>query len=198
MKKKANTIKTIVVVLIMALLVVGYYVAISSRGQASDKENKKETLSGDVKDEDEDKLLGRNLEKDYPLTPTAVLAYYSDLVLAYYDDDCTDAKRKKLMEQSRKLYDEELLEVNKEDDQWVNLSLDIDAYKEKKKQIINYEVCRPGEVEYGDLNGAKVALAVVTYRLRVKDDLGDLKEEFFLRRDEEGLWKIVGWQLPKS
>lgn len=192
MKKNANKIKNIVVILIMILLVVGFYFAISSR------DNKKTASKEKVKTENGETLLKKDLEKEYPPTPTAVVSYYSDLVLTYYDDDCTDSMREKLVEQSRLLYDEELLEKNPEKDQMVSLEADVAEYKEKKKQIINYTVCKPEEVKYGDLDGDEVALMATSYRIRAGKNLGNIKEEYFLRKDEEGRWKIVGWQAKSS
>lgn len=186
MKKSGSIVKTIIVVIIMIGLIVGFYFAISSRNNGTGKET--------AKSKNEDTLLRRDLERDYPLTPTAVVSYYSDLVLAYYKDGCKEATREDLIVKSRLLYDDELLENNPEDGQLLNMEAEIKDYKKNKKQIIKYTVCKPEEVQYGDLDGADVALVQVSYRIREKKDLSDVKEEFFLRKDEDGHWKIVGWQ----
>lgn len=192
MKKGGNKLKTMIAFAIMILLIVGFYFAISSR------DSKKDASEEEVKSKNAETLLKKDLDADYPLTPTAVVSYYSDLVLAYYKDDCSDSVREKLVEQSRLLYDEELLEINAEKDQLVILQADIAGYEEKQKQIINYTIGEPEDVEYGDLDGAEVALVAASYRIRVKKDLDDIKEEYFLRKDEDGRWKIVGWQLQNS
>ncbi len=189
MKKSGSTLKTIICVAIMILLVVGFYFAISSR------DSKKDASEEKVKSKNAETLLKKNLEKEYPLTPTAVVSYYSDLLLAYYKENCDDSVREKLVEQSRLLYDEELLEANEEKDQLVNLQANIEKYEEKEKQIINYTVCEPEKVEYGDLDGARVALVNASYRVREKKELSDVKEEYFLKKDADGYWKIVGWRL---
>lgn len=186
MKKSGSIVKTIIVGIIMIGLIAGFYFAISSRNNGTGKET--------TKSKNEDTLLRRDLERDYPLTPTAVVSYYSDLVLAYYKDGCKEATREDLIVKSRLLYDDELLENNPEDEQLLNMEAEIKDYKKNKKQIIKYTVCKPEEVQYGDLDGADVALVQVAYRIREKKDLNEVKEEFFLRKDEGGHWKIVGWQ----
>ena len=191
-KKSGSVVKKILIGLVMAALVVGFYFAISSRNSGgNDVEEKAQLKSGE-------ELLRKNLEQDYPLTPTAVVSYYSDLLLVYYNDDCSDSMRKDLMNKSRLLYDDELLEDNSEDDQLRALQADVADYEKNKRQIINFTVCDTGDVKYGKLDGEEVALAAVSYRVREKKDLGDVEEEFFLRKDEEGRWKILGWQLRKS
>ncbi len=187
MKKSGSVLKTVIVVIIMVGLIVGFYFAISSRdnGNGGEKASVKK----------EDVLLRRDLEKDYPLTPTAVVSYYSDLVLAYYQEDCKESVRKELLIKSRNLYDDELLERNSEDDQILNLEADVEEYKKNKKRIIGCTVCDPNDVEYGNLDGDSVALLQVVYRVREKKDLNKVKEDFFLRKDEDGHWKIVGWQM---
>lgn len=191
-KKSGSVLKKVLIGLIMVALIAGFYFAISSRDNGgSGAEEETRLKSGED-------LLKKSLEQDYPLTPTAVVSYYSDLLLAYYNDDCSDSMREDLMNQSRLLYDDELLENNSEKDQLRALQADVADYEKNKRQIINYTVCDTGDVKYGKLDGAEVALAAVSYRVREKKDLGDVEEEFFLRKDEEGHWKILGWQLRKS
>lgn len=188
--KKGNVMKTVIVVLILVLLAGGYYVYLSTRDQkkAGDggQENEKVT--------NEEKLLQRDLETAYPLTPTTVVSYYSDILLTYYNEKCSEEMREKLMHQSRYLFDEELLNSNQEKDQLMELEADVQEYKEAKQQIINYTVCAVDEVEYGKLDGANVALVTVKYRMRQENDFSNLTEEYFLRKDGNGYWKIVGWQ----
>ncbi len=190
--KKENVIRTIVVVFILVLLVAGYYVMLSVR------DNKKKNAQEEARTEEAKELLQTDLKKSYPLTPTAVVSYYSDLVLTYYDDDCTSEMRKELMKQSRLLYDDELLENNEEEQQLLLLEADVAAYKEDKKQIINYTICEPEEVQYGSLDGDKMATVTISYRIREKNNLIDIEEEFFLRKDSKDNWKILGWQLQKN
>ena len=191
-KKSGSVLKKVLIGFIMVALVAGFYFAISSRDSGgSSVEEEAQLKNGED-------LLKKNLELEYPLTPTAVVSYYSDLLLVYYNDDCSDSLRKDLMNQSRLLYDEELLENNSEEDQLRALQEDVADYEKQKKQIINYTVCDTGDVKYGKLDGEEVALAAVSYRVREKKDLGDIEEEFFLRKDEKGHWKILGWQLRSS
>lgn len=191
-KKSGSVLKKVLIGLIMAALIAGFYFAISSRDNGGDSAEEEARLKSG------EDLLKKNLELDYPLTPTAVVSYYSDLLLVYYNDDCSDSLRKDLMDQSRLLYDEELLENNPEEDQLRALQADVTDYEKNKRQIINYTVCDTGDVKYGKLDGEEVALVAVSYRIREKKDLGDIEEEFFLRKDEEERWKILGWQLRMS
>lgn len=192
--KKGNVMKTVIVVLILVLLAGGYYIYLSTRDQ-------KKTGDGGQENEkitNEEKLLQRDLETAYPLTPTTVVSYYSDLLLSYYNEKCSEEMREKLMHQSRYLFDEELLDSNQEKDQLIQLEASVEKYKEAKQRIINYTVCAVDEVEYGKLDGTNVALVTANYRMRQGNDFANLTEEYFLRKDGNGHWKIVGWQAKQG
>lgn len=183
--KKNNIIKICIVVVVLALLGVGYFFAISNKGE---KETEKVHLK------EWKTLIEKDLEQEYPPTPTSLVEYYSELVLAYYAEDCEEELFEKLVERSRELYDEELLNNNTKDDQLLLLKADISEYADEKKSIINYTVCSQDEVEYGTLDGEDVAKLTVTYRIRKGSTPSDLKEEFFVRKASDGKWKIVGWR----
>lgn len=183
--KKSNIIKIIIIVVILALLGVGYYFSLSKKG---DKETEKVHLR------DWSTLIEKDLEKEYPPTPTSLVEYYSELVIAYYDENCEEELFKKLVARSRELYDDELLANTTEEKQLLMLDEDISKYAEEKKSIINYTVCSQDDVKYGTLDGDSVATLTVTYRIRKGSELLDLKEEFFVRKDADKKWKIVGWQ----
>lgn len=183
--KKNSVIKVSVIVVILALLCVGYFAAVSKKGE---EETEKVHLK------DWKTLIEKDLEKEYPPTPTALAEYYSELLLAYYNESCEEDLFEKLLSRSRELYDKELLQKNDEETQLMLLKEDVSQYKEEQKSIINYTVCGQDEVEYGTLDEKEVARLSVTYRIRKGSTLSDLAEEFFMRKDSEGKWKIVGWQ----
>lgn len=183
--KKGNIIKIAIIAVVLVLLGVGYYVSISKKGE---KETEKVHLR------DWNTLIEKDLDKEYPPTPTSLVEYYSELVVAYYDEDCDEELFKKLVARSRELYDKELLEKNSEEEQLLLLTEDIAQYVEEKKSIINYTVCDAEDVKYGELDGEDVANVYVTYRIREGSKPIDVEEEFFVRKDTDGNWKIVGWK----
>ncbi len=71
-KKKSRIIKTVICIVIMAALVIGYYIYISNKDfrTESNKEKEKDTI---------EKLLASDLEKEYPSNPREVITFYSEI-----------------------------------------------------------------------------------------------------------------------
>ncbi|NLZ80795.1 MAG: hypothetical protein GX913_03190 [Clostridiales bacterium] len=145
------------------------------------------------------KLIVRNLDTDYPNSPREVARFYSRIMQSYYALDYTEEELIKLVSQSRILFDPELLEENPEEDYITNLKAEIKSFEEKEQIITNYKVDEVGEIEYYSAEGIEYAEVSVEYSLKNKDGLSKVYEDYMMRKDEEGSWKILGWKLtPES
>lgn len=191
-KKKSNMIKTVVCIVIMAALVAGYYFYISNkdfRSENSKQEAKEET----------ELLLNRDLEKDYPANPRDVVIYYSDLICSIYNEELTDEQVEKAAVQLRTLFDVELLEENTLNEYTKRLKEETAAYHAEKKTISNYQVFKNSEVKYQRMKGKNYAILSAYYRLKTKNSNPVTScEEFLLRKDEDGYWRILGWELSNG
>lgn len=191
-KKKSNMIKTVVCIIIMAALVAGYYFYISNkdfRSESSKKEAKEET----------ELLLNRDLEKDYPANPRDLVVYYSDLICSIYNEKLTDEQMEKAAVQLRTLFDVELLEENTLNEYTKRLKEEAAAYQAEKKTISNYQVFKNSEVKYQRMKGKNYAILSAYYRLKTKSSSPVTScEEFLLRKDEDGYWRILGWELSNG
>lgn len=191
-KKKSTMIKTVVCVVIMAALVAGYYFYISNkdfRSENSKQEAKEET----------ELLLNRDLEKDYPANPRDLVVYYSDLICSIYNEKLTDEQMEKAAVQLRTLFDVELLEENTLNEYTKRLKEEAAAYQAEKKTISNYQVFKNSEVKYQRMKGKNYAILSAYYRLKTKSSTPVTScEEFLLRKDEDGYWRILGWELSNG
>lgn len=171
----------------MVSLVVGYYFHLTNRENSTEKE---------VENTEVTKLISRKLEGDYyPEFPRDVVSLYSRIVQAYYYTDLTDEEIEGLGAQARQLFDEELLAKNPEEVFYQSLKADIEAYNEVERKIYDFSVEKAADVETFSFEGEEYARVTAAYVLREKGSAGTIYEDYTLRKDEDGKWKILYWEI---
>lgn len=191
-KKKSKIIKTVICVIIMAALVIGYYIYISNKDFRTEgsKEEEKQMM---------ETLLTKDLEKEYPANPREVVTLYSDFICCAYNSELTEEQIDILIVQLRTLFDLELLEQNPLKEYTEDLKAEIADYKEKKKVISSYQVSKNSEVVFQKMDSRDYATLSGYYRIKTKKSSPVTTcEEFLLRKDEEGYWRILGWELSNG
>ena len=191
-KKKSKIIKTVISIVIMAALVIGYYIYISNKDfrTESSKEKEKDTI---------EKLLASDLEKEYPSNPREVVTFYSDLICCIYNDEITEEQMDILVVKLRTLFDLELLEQNPLKEYVEDLKTEVADYKKKKKTIASYQVSKNSEIIYQEMDAENYATMSGYYRVKTKkSNPVTVCEEFLLRKDKEGYWRILGWELSNG
>ena len=177
--------KGLILTAVMIVLIVGYYAYLSNRSAA----NKEEVIQLTATEE----ALSRDLERTYPPSPKEVLKYYSELTMCFYNEEHDDEEIISLAKRARELYDDELLE-NQTEEQYIRmLAEDINQYKEDKMTISSYSVSSSVDVEYYTRDGSEWAKLYCIYTLRRETMLYSTHEDFLLRKDADGHWKIYGW-----
>lgn len=182
--------------IIIAIVIVGFslasYAYISNKDTATPAEKNSEVT-------DVGKLAARDLENDYPNTPRKVVDYYSKIMKCFYWEDLSDEMIATLALQTRKLFDLDLLNENPEEEFLENTKLAIKDYKDIGRVITDFIVEASSDIDLYTENDAEYAIVSVKYFLR-DDKIGYSKtyEDYMLRKDEKGRWKIVGWQVTPA
>ncbi len=120
------------------------------------------------------KLMAKDLDADYPNTPRKVIDLYSQITKSLYIKD---------------LSEDEFLE---------NTKKEIKEYNDKKRVITSYVLEDSDSVDYYTEDGQEYAAISVKYFLNDKNGYGKTYEDFLLRKDEKGRWKILGWQITPA
>lgn len=187
MKKKSGLIKGVVVGVILICLVGGYYYYLTNKREDKSKE---ETVEATVVQE----VLMRNLDNNYPPTPREVVKYFGELAQCMIGETYTDEDFEKLALQAQKLYDAELV-ANKTQQQYLDdLKWDINTFREEEIVISSYSPSSSVDVEEFSRDGFKWAKLYCSFSLRKGTYIESNEEVFLLRKDEDGHWKIYGWQ----
>ena len=81
------------------------------------------------------------------------------------------------------------------DEEYLNsLRLTINSFNKEKRKIISFTTSTSAEVEYKTTDIGELSSLFCIYTMQ-KDGINYTDtEQFLLRKDDEGHWKILGWK----
>ena len=188
-KVKFEGKKGIIIGLILVILVVGYYYYLSNRNEEPKEEEVEIT---EVQD-----LLLRDLERNYPPTPREVVKYYFDITKCLYNEKLPEEDLEALAIKLEEIFDFELSAYQIREEYLTDLKNEVDAFQ-NGNLILNYSTSTSTDVDYFVEDGREIARLYGTFYLKVGKQMRSLEEVFILRKDEEGHWKIYGWEPVKE
>lgn len=143
-------------------------------------------------------VLSRDLQRNYPQTPKEVLKYYSEITRCFYNEEYTEEELEALAMKAVEMYDSELA-ANKDKETYLqDLKNEILLFKEKDWHISSYATSASTDVFYFTEDGYDFARLYCTYNIRNGTVMQMLEERFLLRMDEQGHWKIYGWEAVEN
>ena len=137
------------------------------------------------------KVIGKNLETDYPETPREVVKFYNRILKCYYSQEYTDEELDELVDQALALFDDDLKANNPKDQYKTCIETDIAQYQADSKTIAQYDVCDSNDVLYKKDNGSDVAYVSASYFIKANGSYSKTYQTYVLRKDEDGKWKIL-------
>ena len=183
--KKAQGMKGLIIAIVLILLVIGYYYYLSHR--EVDK-------TEDVIISEAQELLLRDLDRSYPPTPKEVVKYFFDITTCLYNESLSETDVEALAMKIQELYDADLVIHNPKEEYFTDLKSEITDFQTSNSRILNYSTSSGVDVEYFEEEEGSFARLYGTYYLQVQKSLKSLEEVFILRKDDDGHWKIYGWQ----
>lgn len=187
--KKA--LRVVVSIAICVGLVCGYYYYLLHRNENKTEETTEQTT-------EVEKIIQKDFEKNYPKTPREVVKWYNRIITAFYGEEYTDDELEDMADQVRMLMDDELLSYNPRDTYIKNLKADIEDYKTRKKTIVQSSVSDSNDITYATVQGDYCAYVDAYYFSREASDYSRTYEEFVLRKDDDGHWKILTFRLMEG
>lgn len=188
-----NKKKGIIYVLLMLILGSGLIVAfwkMANRNFGDATDATKTTLVSDI--------ITKELEKNYPPTPREVVDLYSQILTCFYNENCSDEEIESLGEQARLLFDTKLLEGNPKEQYFQDLKNEIKEYKKNKCTVVNYNIGESDEVKYVTKDNEKFAMIKAQYFMKNNNEYKRTTEDYVLRKDSDGHWKIYGYTISKG
>lgn len=188
--KKSSTIGTVIAMAMIAVFVITLYYKVS---------NKDHSEVGVITESDEvSLLLKKDIKGNYPATPREVVKLYLRIMTCYYNEDLEENTLEGLARQTLLLFDQELVESNPLEEYLERLKTDIDWYKQQQKVITSYELEKGSAVRYYEKAGQEYASLIVNVISRDEKIRYSTSEQFILRKDEDGTYKILGWQIVED
>ncbi len=190
MKKKTPKFVKPLIFIVIALLIIGVFYYFS---------RKKVDNNEEIAAEDEvSVIVNRDLILNYPSTPKSVVTFYSEIIKTIYKTEHTDEQLQALAGQARGLFDAELLKHNEYNEYMDRLRVEVKEYKDAGRFISGYQIEDGYNIEYFKSEGKEYARVNVKYYVREGKNVINTYEEYTLRKDEEGKWRILYWELSDA
>lgn len=186
---KKGTKAFIVVIFIVVLIALGLFTYVTN--EASDR---RDVTTGSEKEI----LLNYDMTENYPKTVRETVKLHCRYLKYIYSEglseDFTEDDLFVMNQKIRQLFDEELLEINSPDQQLQDLKSEMALYEVNKQKMVSYTLAEASQIEYNTDNDVEYAKMRVTVAMRMDGASFSVDEEYILRKDTEGKWKILGWQ----
>lgn len=187
MQNRFKGTKGALILIILVVLVVSYYYHLSNT-TSSDKK------SDEIKISAASDILMKNYSVNYPPTPKEVVKEYLQISKVLHNDELSDEEITAVGLKIQELYDDEFIANKSQEDYLKDLKSEIAAFRNNNYVITNYYTSASTEVVYGVVDGFEFAKLYASYSIRVGGKSQILQEIFLLRKDNNGRWKIYGWQ----
>ena len=184
-----NVVRTAILIICVAVIIVGYYFYLSRRGGTM----REETAEG--VESELSKVLAKDFSKEYPETPRSVVKWYNRIIMLYYDEETSDQDVERLCDQAMMLFDADLLQANPKEFYLANVRADITDYHSRGREIRQTSVQNSGDVEYKTIKDRDYAYVIAYYFTKEGSNYTRTYQKFALRKDDAGKWKILAMEL---
>ena len=187
---KSAIIKSVVMIFFAALIVLGMYILLTRNKEKEPKYDESYTLSS------VDEFTTTDLEKSYPANPKKVVELYAKTMQVLYRETYSADQQLKMINVLAGLMDDELLANQGNFTQ--SMRNEVEERKKEDYSISNYVVLTK-DIDEATVDGRKMCHVDLMYSLR-KGTSGTsiLKYRYVMRQDNEGRWKIMGWDLAPN
>lgn len=183
--------RTIIVIAVLVALGLGYYYYLANKDTGKDATD----IAADTSEVSV--LISKDIMANYPESPKDVVNLYARITKAYYDTSLTNEQIEALGKQARLMFDDELKNTQTDADFYEKLKEDIGNYNSTKTRISSYVIQSAAKTKYSTFKDGQYASIALVYYLRQGDKLIDSPTKFTLRKDDDGHWKILFWELTE-
>lgn len=183
--------RTIIVIAVLVALGLGYYYYLANKDTGKDATD----IAADTNEVSV--LISKDIMANYPESPKDVVNLYARITKAYYDTSLTNEQIEALGKQARLMFDDELKNTQTDADFYEKLKEDIGNYNSTKTRISSYVIQSAAKTKYSTFKDRQYASIALVYYLRQGDKLIDSPTKFTLRKDDDGHWKILFWELTE-
>ena len=188
--KKGNsgeTLKVVIMVILVALVILGIYMALIVRGGKNQADEETSLLT------EVQQITTMNLDENYPNSERDVVSLFGRITKALYGETYTDEEFSQMASQLEKLYDPELLA--QQNGYESSLKDEVQQKKNDYYTVQNYVVADKDEIVYKKIDGKECASLDCLFAMRQNTEMATINYVFILRKSDDGRWKILGWTV---
>ncbi|MBQ7563214.1 MAG: hypothetical protein IJT16_04405 [Lachnospiraceae bacterium] len=190
-QSRGTNVKKLIILGVLSALIIALFAFLANRRSPA-------SLNETSKLSPVQQLLARNLNTSYPPTPKEVVKLYSEYTRCFYSETYTDEELEALAVKSRELLDDELVAQQTDAQFILALKEDIAKYKSEGRSISSYSIASAADVEYDSFDGYEWARLSCYYSMKIGKNIVPVREIYLLRKDFDGHWKIVGWEMAEE
>ena len=183
--------RTIIVIAVLVALGLGYYYYLANKDTGKDATD----IAADTSEVSV--LISKDIMANFPESPKDVVNLYARITKAYYDTSLTNEQIEALGKQARLMFDDELKNTQTDADFYEKLKEDIGNYNSTKTRISSYVIQSAAKTKNKTFKYRQYPSNALVYYLRQGDKLIDSPTKFTLRKDDDGHWKILFWELTE-
>lgn len=181
-------------ILLIILLVIGIIIWFVIKAVQEEDKSDESVTSQNLNTSVSSELLAKDYVMDYPPTPKEVVKYYAEMTQVLYNGECIEEEIELLAYNMLLLCDIEFVDYQVTEEYLVALKTEIDAYRENNWRISSYALSSSEDVVYYENEGDEYAQLFCSLSIQKGEDTASINQSYILRKDEEGRYKILGWQ----
>lgn len=190
MEKKSVSsavIKSVVLVVLGALVILGIYLIFNRNKNVAKEEDYVLTAV--------DEITTTDLSKSYPADARMIVSFYAKIMQTLYKETYTEEQEDKMISVLAGIMDDELL-ANQSD---FNKSVKNEVQERKAGDYsISTYVVQTKEPEVVKIDGSKMCNVDCLFTLRKGTTHTATYYQYVMRQDDEGKWKILGWTIKED
>lgn len=187
-----TVVRTIIFGLIIAALIVAFYFYLSNRTSSNEEKGQ------DAARTELETVLSKDISKDYPGTPRAVIKWHNRILQLYYNGKLENSDITRLCDQDMLLWDADLLQLNPREVYLNTLNGSIADYRAHGRKIQSSDVADTDDVRYSKKDGRNLSYVIATYFITEGSGYTRIYQNYCMRQDSAGRWKILAFQLCDS
>ncbi len=186
---KGKNAKWLTMLVAVSVVIVLTFVSIQKKQTKEELEKEEKASISEIEN-----VIMRDMEEEYPASVREVVKYYYKVLQCMFNGEATDKEIIKLIDQERALYDKDLLKKNEYGDFVKGRKEEIQSHKRKKVKLLKFVIEGNDEVRYWQNNKSEMASVKAHIFMSGKKKYRDVYQEYVLRKDKDGKWKILSWE----
>jgi len=187
-----TVVRTIIFGVIIAALIVGFYFYLSNRSSSNEEKGSNAART------ELETVLSKDISNDYPGTPRAVIKWHNRILQLYYNSKVENSDITRLCDQDMLLWDSDLLQLNPREAYLASLSGSIADYRAHDRKLQSSDVADTDDVKYSKKDGRNLSYVMASYFITEGSGYTRVYQNYCLRQDSLGRWKILAFQLCDS